>query len=82
MLKIKDEVNLKELEKFGFKHHKPNPYSFDHYAVVVKTKYLMTQRLLIAVFVEDREIWVYDKKGLDILFEMIQSGLIEKVVEE
>lgn len=61
MLKIKDGIDLKELEKFGFKHHKPKRYSHDHYAVAIKTKYIMTQRLLIAVFVDDREIWVYMK---------------------
>ena len=82
MLKIIDNVKLNELQNFGFKHHKPKPYSHDHYAVVIKTKYIMTQRLLIAVFVEDRDIWAYDSKGLDILFDLIQAGLVEKVVEE
>lgn len=65
MLKIKDNIDLKELEKFGFE---------------LKTddfKKLVTEGLTIWVI--DREIW---GTNLDLLFDLIQAGLVEKVGDE
>lgn len=85
MLKIKDNVDLKELEKFGFQLNED------------KTNY--EQKIdgnwwdIRVVDVEDRELehyteeigyWAFtdDDELLEITFDdLIQAGLVEKVVE-
>lgn len=71
MLKIKDNIDLKELEKFGFREKTNNKYEkgrlFDQYMEIQ----------------EDRIIAIYtsDDKGIDedTLYDLIQAGLVEKV---
>lgn len=72
MLKIKDNVDLKELEKFGFKYHKKQRNQYEYYS------FISTEALLIVIY-NDRKIFFLDKAGLDILFDLIQAGLVEKV---
>lgn len=80
MLKIKDNLDLKVLEKFGFKYHNKQRNQYEHFSVVSIVKdCLFSQELLIVVFVDDRRINVCNSAGLDILFDLIQAGLIEKV---
>lgn len=70
MLKIKDNVDLKELEKFGFvKNNKSYNYNWKGFVVM---------------FVhEDRRIYKYldgyTDPDYDVLFDLIQAGLVEKV---
>ena len=64
MLKIKDNVDLKELEKVGF--HKEFDY-YEGYDIIVDCY--------------SRKIEVYEG-GEEKLFDLIQAGLVEKVVEE
>ena len=87
MLKIKDNVDLKELEKFGFKYE-------EEYGLEVE-RYIYTtddgdQR--IQVNVKEREIFVEDISGsyifgaivdeaLIILYDLIKADLVEKVEE-
>lgn len=77
MLKIKDNVDLKELEKFGFKYYEKGEfwciekYYSDANIFVNKDK---------TIDFED-EWWGKDFELLDILFDLIQAGLIEKVKE-
>ena len=92
MLKIKDNVDLKELEKFGFKYDS----EFDvgmyikskHYEKEIndpiygKSKELFSDR--IVVFKDDRKIItdnysLQTKMDYDTLFDLIQAGLVEKV---
>lgn len=85
MLKIKDNVDLKELEKFGFTTSKK-----------VKDKYNFDKKLVKAVFKSEDDInamtisdkrsidltdYFEDIKWLDTLYDLIQAGLVEKVVE-
>ena len=69
MLKIKDNVDLKELEKYGFK----KKYYYNAYVLECETKKqdivfdLKTRKLL---FVN----W-----GYDALYDLIKDGLVEKV---
>lgn len=69
MLKIKDDVDLKELEKFGF--------------VFVDNEYLFYNDYGIAVIeidIETRElIGLGDKKGNIVLYDLIKADLVEKV---
>ncbi len=68
MLKIKDSVDLKELEKFGFKKDK-NIYFF---------KNICNATVLMAF--DNRKISnPKDDQGNEVLYDLIQAGLVEKV---
>ena len=71
MLKIKDNIDLKELEKFGF---------------VLEGKeysYYADKNLCVLFITNARDIFSYLHDFLntdyDILFDLIQAGLVEKV---
>ena len=84
MLKIRDNVDLKELEKFGFKY------------IVEKYKsYIYINKFIeIDIFLdlenecENKVLFMltnqYNRNyaNLDILYDLIQAGLVEKVKEE
>lgn len=84
MLKIKDNVDLKELEKFGFKRNKN-----DYYRCRRNDYYLnISQGVSISVMSDTRWIMLdtvkvfqrmYEIDYQDILFDLIQAGLVEKV---
>lgn len=75
MLKIKDDVDLEELEKFGLEFNKGC------------NEYRLFEKEQIIVDCESREIGLSDyscydivtDKPLNILFDLIQAGLVEKV---
>ena len=74
MLKIRDDVDLKELEKFGFKiANEPNED-------VVYIKYDSDD---VIYFYNDGtmyfEIKEYNEEIVSTLFDLIQAGLVEKV---
>lgn len=75
MLKIKDSVDLKELEKFGFVYD-----DFGFYAIRINLPY-GEQRLYVD---EDRTISIVGagEEVLVNLFDLIQAGLVEKEREE
>ncbi len=94
MLKIKDNIDLKELEKFGFRHHK----SDDNAVITSKWGriYVVGDRCdgysnsgcynfhPYIIILENRYIrtynhWDFEKEINDTLFDLIQAGLIEKV---
>ena len=76
MLKIKEEIDIKELEKFGFLDRDDTTY--------VKKVYLHNDD-------DDKNFYVIDKKSRiidlvrldheldDTLYDLIQAGLVEKV---
>ena len=71
MLKIKDNVDLKELEKFGF----------------IKTGYIYNYKKIFAVTVlmvfDNKKISTpTDDNGNVILYDLIQAGLVEKVEDK
>lgn len=73
MLKIKDNVDLKELEKFGFEYGIDNHYIKD-----------ISYSVTCFVSIENRQIWFGCTEvisSLEILFDLIQAGLVEKVVD-
>lgn len=88
MLKIKDNVDLKELEKFGFEyrinnhkeqwviieHCKPKPYPKWHDSGE------RTNLAIMSVYKVDRILTHLSHKNIDnILFDLIQADLVEKV---
>lgn len=82
MLKIKDSVDLKELEKFGFK---PNPHCKDDKLAVNFYEHGWEK---IAVM-DNRHIYfeteakyygaIVEDEAVDTLFDLIQAGLVEKM---
>ena len=80
-LRIKDNVDLKELEKFGFKINK-------HYDLFTRYEYkpdsgtclYIDEARILSVFPT-----YYDKlssKIMDKLYDLIQAGLVEKVKDK
>ena len=73
MLKIKDNVDLKELEKFGLKETIEDDDHINGYEFLLETKQKYYY-LLIPKF--NREIM---GNALDIIYDLIQANLVEKV---
>ena len=83
MLKIKDNVDLKELEKFGFEYHGiyDGIYHFAYH-----------NDLDIEIIEDDREIYsnknIDDENDLifnkysDLLYDLIKADLVEKVEDK
>lgn len=79
MLKIKDNVDLKELEKFGFKHEESSTYN----------EYIFTNEdCIIYIDCKDRILSMTERE-YDIVFvvpsviyDLIQAGLVEEVKEK
>jgi len=76
MLKIKDNVDLKELKKLGFKYHKD---------LVYKPKYKEWSAVEVSVDPNTRIIKIAGVSDLyhtveDTLYDLIQAGLVEKEV--
>ena len=85
MLKIKDNVDLKELEKFGFEK-----VSQSWYSLTIRDNTEEEIGIAVSLFARPRCINIgYSTKGsggissytydLDVLFDLIQAGLVEKV---
>ena len=86
MLKIKDNIDLKELEKFGFKLTYLD--SFYNYIKYIDED-IDDRQVLLRVFSDTREIIVEAQNieifafgNLTVLFDLIQAGLVEKVSDE
>ena len=72
MLKIKDDVDLKELEKFGFVFINDEYVFYNDYRIDV-----------VKIDIETREIIsLGDKKGDIVLYDLIKTDLVEKVEEK
>lgn len=79
MLKIKDNVDLKELEKFGFrKTPKPLISEYDYVILTILDYHIQVYK--------DRTIKVtqgilndVDNRLLDKIYDLIQANLVEKV---
>jgi len=79
MLKIKESVDLKELEKFGLVESEYNSWLYE----IPSDDTYFTSYLVVSV---DYEIGIYQgeeeaeipDKLLDILFDLIQAGLVVK----
>lgn len=96
MLKIKDNIDLKELEKFGFgveSIKKPNEDKYTFFAYDrMRTKRnenkygcIRTTYKIVKVYVKDRTIHFFNLSGetynKNWANDLIQAGLVEKVGE-
>ncbi len=82
MLKIKDSVNLKELEKFGFVRFVRDACYQDEYGdVMYSYEFLLisqnTRDLCICTGYDE----LFGDKEIIKLYDLIQAGLVEKVGE-
>ena len=75
MLKIKDNVDLKELEKYGFKYNGDFPDGWAMVKIYKPYKYYQED---IYVW-NDRTIQVNAIDILDTLYDLIKADLVEKV---
>lgn len=79
MLKIKDNVDLKELEKYGFEYNEKYSYYEDGYDKYDVTIYILTKdRLLNCSTPFDYNV-EDTTTHLDTLYELIKADLVEKV---
>ena len=75
MLKIKDNVDLKQLEKFGFTN--------------IMGEYTWANKTTL-IYIDDMNVLAYQNdpnsdgwyEFPSVLFDLISAGLVEKVVEE
>ena len=86
MLKIKNNVDLKELEKFGFEKDNDclgEPYYFYYSFTRPDCKSEMTY----TIYEDNRKIILYAdiianlNVGVNKLYDLIQAGLVEKIGE-
>jgi hypothetical protein len=78
MLKIKDNVGLKELEKYGIKYFNEDSEHIEGCEYECENKNMEYGYMLIPQY--NREIRV-GGSGIDLLYDLIQAGLVEKVKE-
>lgn len=79
MLKIKDNVDLKELEKFGFKFCERGFYRYDREIknILVWTLYITKTHHNIQIIVH--EPCTMAKELQCLLYELIKADMVEKV---
>ena len=80
MLRIKKEIDLKELEKFGFEHIPKQNGIYEHYEYATKMEEDFYPMLRCYIYCNDRRIGV-NTNEIDILYDLIQAGYVEKVEE-
>lgn len=82
MLKIKDSVDLKELEKFGFKkcNAEKEVYVWFGEVIAVSIEKRVEERQIVAYF-EIMGVQQFQEVN-NLLFDLIQAGLVEKVSGE
>lgn len=89
MLKIKDDVDLKELEKFGFKHENTKGIGI----ILERYCYYDDCDQTIFIYVNDRIIVGEDISGsyflgatidnaLDVIYDLIKANLVEKIEDD
>lgn len=79
MLKIKDGVDLKELEKFGFKYRYGKCYEYIR-ELDGRTAYrIYTTKNHANLQIEIFEPMIMAQKVQDLLYDLIKADLVEKV---
>lgn len=85
MLRIKKEVDLKELEKFGFEPRYSEDGFIYKYAIMMQSGGFCSSLIDVFSFNADTyEIDCYNGvffKVVEVLYDLIQAGLVEKIEE-
>lgn len=74
IIKIKDDVDLKKLENFGFVHKDKTENSVERYEYKCETEESFD---VCSVVVWNREVWCIG--ALDKFFDITNAGFVEKV---
>lgn len=80
MLKIKDNVDLKELEKYGFKLVKG--YNYDFYEKTSNEN--IELKYYVDIDLRNISVTTYDGDEIELdntIYDLIKDGLVEKVEE-
>ena len=78
MLKIKDDVDLKELEKFGFKHRYGNCYEYIRELDGRIAYRIYTTKRHVNLQIEVFEPMIMAQKVQDLLYDLIQARINRK----
>lgn len=79
MLKIKDNVDLKELEKYGFEDFSFFCFYKNKTFKLLRSKHLCIDKENKEIYLGKLEIWQDSRESLYLLYELIKADLIEKV---
>lgn len=79
MLKIKDDVDLEELEKFGFKHRYGKCYEYIRELNGKVAYRIYTTKNHANLQIEIFEPMIMAQKVQDLLYDLIKTDLVEKV---
>lgn len=80
MLKIKDNIKLEELEKYGFENNDFHCVYKDFEIKTLKYHHLFIDKNTKKITLATREVWEEDyNTTLEMLYSLIQTGLVEKV---
>lgn len=82
MLKIKDDVDLKELEKFGFKHRYEKVYEYIREIDGMTVYRIYTTNRHHILQIEILQPVIIAGSLQKIIYNLIQAGLVEKIEEE
>ena len=83
MLKIKENIDLKELEKYGFEHHRLI-YTKDikkaEYDEAYRTIHVEEMNRRISISPQRKGFYSFNVDNeLDVVYDLIKDGLVEKV---
>lgn len=81
MLKIKDDVDLKELEKFGFEKSDKAFKHIYNYTILTIIDYQIAIYKDRHIEISQNAMYKWDNKLQDKLYDLILAGLVEKVEE-
>lgn len=89
MLKIKDDVDLKELEKFGFTYNDIYGWRYEYKnserLINSENPILAPYEDINIVFLIDKELYIHCNTHLikipDVIYDLIKADLVEKVDE-
>lgn len=80
MLKIRDDIDLKELEKFGFEKIEKEFYR-KRIGDKVKCYCYLDDKSISLDITEIGSLQISLVNSIDIIYDLIQAGLVEKVEE-
>lgn len=77
MVKIRDNVDLKKLKKYGFKEAKTIDYKYPYFLKINSNEYILVQNRELWHYVEDELYGYADPKAFDVIYNLTRAGLLE-----